>query len=59
MDVTADKDADGGGEDIERGARKGFEAIGAGVGVAAAGFDLQAWGGQLKIPSDTVQDTGI
>ena len=39
MDVAADEDADRGGKDVERGVRKGFEAIRAGVGVAAAGFD--------------------
>jgi hypothetical protein len=59
VDVAADEDADGGGEDIERGARKRLDAIGAGICVTAAGFNLQAWGGQLKIPSDTVQDTGV
>ena len=40
VDIAADKDADCGGEDVERGAWKGFEAIGTGVGVAAACFDL-------------------
>jgi len=59
MDVAADKDSDGGGEDVERGAGKRSEAIGSGVSVTAAGFNLQAWGGQLKIPSDTVRDIWI
>ena len=59
MDVAAGEDTDGRGEDIEWGAWERFEAIGAGVGVATAGFDLQAWGGELKIPSDTVQDVWV
>ena len=56
MDVAADKDTDGGGKDVERGARKGFEAIRAGVSVTAAGFDPQPWGGELKVPCDAVLD---
>lgn len=59
MDLAADEDADCGGEDVERRAWKGFEAIGAGVGVATAGFDLQAWGGEFEVPSDAIFDIGI
>jgi len=59
VDVAADEDADGGSEDIECGAGDGDQAIGARIGVVAGGFNLQAWGGQLKIPSDTVQDIGV
>lgn len=59
MWIAADEDANRGGEDVEREAWKGFEAIGTGVSVAAAGFDLKAWGGQLEVPSDAVQDVGV
>lgn len=48
VDVAAGHDADRSGEDIERGARERLKAVRAWVGVAAARFDLQARGGQLK-----------
>ncbi len=40
VNVAAYEDADRGGQDIERRARDRLEAIRAGVGVAATGFDL-------------------
>ena len=59
VDVAADKDADRGGEDVERGAWKGLEAIRAGVSVATASFDAKSWEGQFKVPSDAVFDVGV
>lgn len=59
MDVAADQNTDSGGEDIKWGSRKGFEAIGAGVGVATAGFDLQARGGEFEVPADAVFDVWV
>ena len=59
VDLAADEDADVGGEDVERGTWDGLEAIGAGIGVTTAGFDLQARGGEFEVPSDAVQDVWV